>query len=84
MKAAKWESGMDNSPMWDDAVFDSVNHKMLLADVGLMSLFIADCHSLAEIARVLKKKDDVKELTARAEKYSKKLQTLWEDVYKRQ
>jgi putative isomerase len=35
MKAAKWESGMDNSPMWDDAVFDSVNHRMLLADVGL-------------------------------------------------
>ncbi len=81
MKAAKWESGMDNSPMWDDAVFDSVNHKMLLADVGLMSLFIADCHSLAEIARVLKKKDDVKELTARAEKYSKKLQTLWDDQF---
>ena len=67
--------------MWDDAVFDSVNHKMLLADVGLMSLFIADCHSLAEIARVLKKKDDVKELTARAEKYSKKLQTLWDDQF---
>jgi hypothetical protein len=81
MKAAKWESGMDNSPMWDDAVFDSINHRMLLADVGLMSLFIADCRSLSEIAGVLGKQDDVKELTERAEKYSKKLQTLWDDQF---
>jgi glycogen debranching enzyme len=81
MKAAKWESGMDNSPMWDDAVFDSTTHRMLLADVGLMSLFIADCHSLAEIAGILGKKDIVKELTERGEKYSKKLATLWNDEF---
>ncbi|MCX6299432.1 MAG: hypothetical protein NTY72_10115, partial [Bacteroidetes bacterium] len=81
MKAAKWESGMDNSPMWDDAVFDSTSHRMLLADVGLMSLFIADCHSLAEIAGILGKKDIVKELTERGEKYSKKLATLWNDEF---
>jgi hypothetical protein len=81
MKAAKWESGMDNSPMWDDAVFDSSTHRMLLADVGLMSLFIADCHSLAEIAGILGKKDIVKELTERGEKYSKKLATLWNDEF---
>ena len=40
MKAAKWESGMDNSPMWEDAIFDSASHRMLMADVGLMSLYI--------------------------------------------
>ncbi len=81
MKAAKWESGMDNSPMWDDAVFDSINHRMLLADVGLMSLYIADCRSLAEIAAVLGKTADAKELTERAEKYSKKLSTMWDDQF---
>lgn len=81
MKAAKWESGMDNSPMWDGAGFDSINHRMLLADVGLMSLYIADCHSLAEIATVLDKTDDAKELTQRAEKYSKKLATMWDDEF---
>jgi len=81
MKAAKWESGMDNSPMWDDAVFDTTSHRMLLADVGLMSLYIADCHSLAEIAGVLGKKEVVKELTERGEKYSKKLATLWNDEF---
>jgi putative isomerase len=81
MKAAKWESGMDNSPMWDDAGFDSVNHRMLMADVGLMSLYIADCQSLAEIATILEKADDAKELTDRAGKYSAKLQTLWDDKF---
>jgi neutral trehalase len=81
IKAAKWESGMDNSPMWDDAVFDSTSHRMLLADVGLMSLFIADCHSLIKIAGVLQKTDVVKELAERAEKYSKKLATLWDDQF---
>ena len=72
---------MDNSPMWDDAVFDSVSHRMLLADVGLMSLFIADCRSLSEIAAILGKKDDVKELTERGEKYAKKLATLWNEQF---
>jgi neutral trehalase len=81
MKAAKWESGMDNSPMWDDAIFDSLNHRMLMADVGLMSLYIADCHSLSEIADILGYTNDAKELTARAEKYSKKLETLWDDQF---
>ena len=81
MKAAKWESGMDNSPMWDDATFDSLNHRMLMADVGLMSLYIADCHSLSEIADILGYSNDAKELTSRAEKYSKKLETLWDDKF---
>ena len=81
MKAAKWESGMDNSPMWDDAIFDSTTHRMLLADVGLMSLYIADCRSLSEIATILKKKNEAKELTERAEKYAKKLETLWNDQF---
>jgi putative isomerase len=81
MKAANWESGMDNSPMWDDATFDSINHRMLLADVGLMSLYIADCHSLPEIAVILGKTNDAKDLTARAEKYAKKLATMWDDSF---
>ena len=81
IKAAKWESGMDNSPMWDEAVFDSINHRMLIADVGLMSLYVADCRSLSEIATVLGKTNDAKELTERAEKYAKKLATLWNEKF---
>lgn len=80
-KGAQWESGLDNSPMWDDAVFDTVRHRMLLADVGLMSLYITDCHSLSEIATVLGKTEKAKELTERANKYARKLATLSDDQF---
>jgi putative isomerase len=80
-KGAQWESGLDNSPMWDDAVFDTVRHRMLLADVGLMSLYITDCRSLSEIATVLGKTGKAKELTERADRYAKKLATLWDDQF---
>jgi putative isomerase len=55
-KGAKWESGMDNSPMFDGAAFDSISHRMIQADVGLMSLYIWDCQNLSEVAVVLGKK----------------------------
>ena len=78
-QAAMWESGLDNSPMYDEAVFDSVNHKLMLADVGLMSMYILDCKHLSKIAHELGK-DDVKlELEKRAEKYSKKLESLYDE-----
>jgi glycogen debranching enzyme len=80
-KGAQWESGLDNSPMWDDAVFDTVRHRLMLADVGLMSLYITDCRCLAEIADVLGKTQIAKELTQRAEKYTGKLETLWDDQF---
>lgn len=80
-KGAKWESGMDNSPMFDDAVFDSISHRMMQADVGLMSLYIWDCRNLSEIAAILGKKEIVQELSERALKYSKKLETLWHEDF---
>jgi hypothetical protein len=80
-KGAQWESGLDNSPMWDDAIFDSTKHCFMQADVGLMSLYITDCISLAEIAVVLGKTQIAKELSERADKYAKKLETLWDDQF---
>ncbi len=77
MQAAKFESGLDNSPMYDGVLFDTITHKMKLADVGLTSLYIADCKALADIARELGKDDIEKELTNRAEKYTISLQKLW-------
>jgi len=80
-QGAKWESGLDNSPLWDDAVFDSTKHRLMLADVGLISLYIQDCLSLAEISGVLGKTDIEIELIQRAAKYSHKLETLWNDDF---
>jgi hypothetical protein len=79
MQAAKYESGLDNSPMYDDVPFNTKTHVMELADVGLMSLYIMDCNSMAEIATALGKKDDAAEFHDRAEKYKTKLNELWDE-----
>ena len=71
------ESGLDNSPMYDSAAYDPLAHQLEYADVGLMSMYIADCDALTQIAAILGKTSDVKELYRRAAKYRAKLQTMW-------
>lgn len=78
-QAAAFESGLDNSPMYDRVPFNKSTHTLELADVGLMAFYSWDCANLAEIADILGKKEDVKELKAREEEYNKKLQTLWSE-----
>jgi len=72
------ESGLDNSPMYDSAAYDEKRHVLEYADVGLMSLYIADCDALAQIAHELKKEDEEKELRERAARYRAALATLWD------
>lgn len=79
IQAAMYESGLDNSPMYDGVPFNPKNNTMELADVGLMSLYIADCKSLSAIATILNKPQDAKELNKRADVYSKKLATMWDE-----
>lgn len=71
------ESGLDNSPMYDDTTFDEKKHVLEFADVGLMSMYIADCDALAEIADGLHETAAARELRARATAYRQKLATLW-------
>jgi neutral trehalase len=78
LQAAKYESGLDNSPMYDDAPFDRKTGRMLMADVGLMGLYVADCDALAEIAGTLGKPSEAQELRARGDRYRAKLQTMWD------
>jgi len=77
--AAAYESGLDNSPMYDDVPFNKKTNMLELADVGLMSLYIADCKALAQIATILNKTDDANELTKRADEYSRSLEKLWDE-----
>lgn len=72
------ESGLDNSPMYDDATYDPATHQLEYADVGLMSMYIADCDALAEIAQTLGKAAEADELRRRAAKYRASLATLWD------
>jgi len=80
-QGAKWESGLDNSPMFDDAVFDTASHRLMQADVGLMSLYVLDCQSLSELAGALGEKEVQAELDERARRYSEKLETLWNEEF---
>jgi hypothetical protein len=71
------ESGLDNSPMYDDTTYDAKTHLLEFADVGLMSMYIADCDALAKIADALGKDAGAKELRERGARYRQKLGTLW-------
>jgi len=77
--AAADESGLDNSPMFDGVPFNKKTHMFEMADVGLTSLYIADCEALGEIATTLGKPDDARELSQRRAKYAAALETLWDE-----
>jgi len=67
MYVAKWESGMDDSPMWDDAVYDPHTYTMNLDDVGLNSFYASDAECLAKIAAILGRDDDARQFAAEYE-----------------
>jgi hypothetical protein len=77
---AALESGLDNSPMYDEVPFDTQSHLLQLSDVGLNALYIADCQALVEIGEILGHREEVRELRDRGERYSTLLQEqLWSE-----
>jgi putative isomerase len=72
------ESGLDNSPMYDATTYNTESHQLEYADVGLMSLYIADCDALTQIAEILQKPADARELQERGARYRVMLATLWD------
>ena len=76
---AALESGLDNSPMYDDIPFDGETDRMLLEDVGLTGLYILDCRSLIELARLIDRPEVLDELTARLRLACAGLETLWDE-----
>ena len=79
--AAGYESGMDDSPMYIDVPFNKKKHTLELQDVGLNSLYIADCKALLEIAVILNREKEKKELEGRINDYTINLETLWSDEF---
>mmetsp|Transcript_29036 Transcript_29036/g.46958 ORF Transcript_29036/g.46958 Transcript_29036/m.46958 type:complete len:356 (+) Transcript_29036:3-1070(+) len=53
MDCARYESGMDDSPMFDDAEFDSHTYTMKQSDVGLNSLYVLNAECMALIAKAV-------------------------------
>lgn len=74
---AALESGMDNSPLYDEIPYDPETHMLCLADVGLTGLYIMDCELLAELAGELGREEEQKELISRAEHSKDGLEVLW-------
>src|SRR5208337_3004256 len=67
LQAAKFESGMDDSPLYDDASYDPHTYTMNLADVGLNSLYALDAECLAKIAAILGREEDSRKFAAEYE-----------------
>ncbi len=81
LAGAALESGLDNSPMYDGMAYDPDRHIMLLADVGLMGLYILDCRSLTELARITGNTEAIPELEARKARVEAALMPLWDEEF---
>lgn len=77
-----FESGLDNSPMYDNVPFNPETHLLELADVGLMGLYVMDCEALADMARILGKEADAGELDATADRVRQALAAMWSPGWK--
>lgn len=77
-QAAIWETGMDNSPMYDEVTWNSSLNKMLIYDVGMTSQYLGEIEALTELAAALNKTDDIAMLKERQADMASTLQaTLW-------
>eukprot|EP00536_Pseudo-nitzschia_multiseries_P006755 jgi/Psemu1/324467/estExt_fgenesh1_pg.C_1470007 len=59
MQAARYESGLDNSPMYDTDTYDNAIHMMQMYDVGMSSLVANEAYCLAELADAIGKTSEV-------------------------
>ncbi len=78
MQAAMYESGLDNSPMYDDVAFNPQTHTMELADVGLNALYALDAWALNQIATLLGRDDEAR---AYADEYAALAQRINEQMW---
>ena len=79
-KAPKWESGMDDSPMYDDIGYDERTYTMKMNDVGLNSLYALDAECLSKMATILGKDEDSRQFANDYEQMKKLINTkLWNE-----
>lgn len=79
-KAPKWESGMDDSPMYDDIGYDERTYTMEMNDVGLNSLYALDAECLSKMATILGKDEDSRQFADDFEQMKQLINTkLWNE-----
>jgi len=67
-QGAMYESGLDNSTMFDRAVFNEKKCCLEQSYVGLNALMVADCDLLAKMARLLGREPEERELAERRDR----------------
>ena len=65
LNSAKLESGLDNSPMWDGASFNSTSHQMQLYELSQSSFYVSEAAHLIELAGIIGKPELTAHLAAR-------------------
>jgi neutral trehalase len=74
---ALYESGMDDSPMYDKVAFNPEKNTIELQDVGLNSLYLAECKILKRIAFELDEIELAAEIDKREQVIKKEFRLLW-------
>lgn len=79
-QAAMYESGLDNSPMYDGVIYNENTHTMEYADVGLNALYAMDCWALGEISRIMGKAEQAELLEKEYARMRNAMQEqLWDE-----
>ncbi len=78
---AALESGLDNSPMYDNIPFNKETSRLELEDVGLTGLYILDCRSLLELARLIGRDEVLAELQERMDQACQGMENLWDEEF---
>jgi len=77
-QGAMYESGLDNSTMFDRAKFNEEHCCLEQSYVGLNALMVADCDLLAKMARLLERPSELEELEQRRDRLAALINSeLW-------
>lgn len=80
-QSALYESGLDNSPMWDRARFNPDTGCLELSFAGLNAEMAADCEALAKIAALLGRAAERSELLAARQRLGALINAqLWDEA----
>jgi hypothetical protein len=81
LMASRWETGIDDNPMYDEVTYDAKTYTMNLDDVGLNSLYVLDAECLSKIAAILGNTEDA---TRFATEYEHQKQIVRERLWNEQ
>lgn len=77
---AMWESGQDDLPNWDETTFDETAETLTMNCLDLNSLYTLDAWCLAQIAKILDKREDQRRFLVEYEQMKELINnTLWDE-----